>query len=322
MRHKLIIRFQFPQSLHRRSFSCFAAIALVCGLSFPFFASQQQQHDDEDVVRVNTDLIVLNATVVNSKGEYLHNLRRADFALREDGNKQTISNFSVEETPFAAAVLLDTSGSMEERLSVARAAAISFLDGLRADDVAAVYRFDSKIEQVQDFSQSRDLAPLAYGLRAKGMTVLNDAVIRAANDLAARPEKRRAIIILSDGADTHSSASKNKAMERALAVGATVYTVDMSDVNDPTARMQAVSGSSVLRELAVKSGGRYIATPGGTTMREAFSQIVEELNNQYTLAYQSTNRLRDGRWRSIEVTVSRPPDANIRTRKGYRAPKS
>jgi len=320
MRRKLMTRFQ---STPCNAFTCFAAIALVCCVSVPFFAGKQQpQGDDEEVVRVNTDLIVLNATVVNSKGEYLHHLRRADFELREDGNKQTISTFSIEETPFAAVVLLDTSGSMEERLSIARAAAITFLDGLRTDDVAAVYKFDSKIKQVQDFSQSRDLAPIAYGLRAKGMTVLNDAVMRAANDLAARPEKRRAIIILSDGADTQSSASKSKALERALAVGATVYTVDMSDTNNPAARAQAASGSGVLRELAVKSGGRYIATPGGTTMREAFAQIVEELNNQYTLAYQSTNRLRDGRWRSIEVTVSRPPDASIRTRKGYRAPKS
>ncbi len=321
MSRTLIICFQ---STIRSSFNYFAATALVYCLSFPFVAAQQQRQgvDNDDVVRVNTDLVVLNMTIVNSKGEYVHNLRRADFELREDGNKQTISNFSVEETPFAAVVLLDTSGSMEERLSIARAAAISFLDGLRADDVAAVYKFDSKIEQVQDFSQSRDLAPLAYGLRAKGMTVLNDAVMHAANDLAARPEKRRAIIILSDGADTHSSASKNKAMERALAVGATVYTVDMSAASNPAARVQLESGSGVLRELAVKSGGRYIATPGGTTMREAFAQIVEELNNQYTIAYQSTNRLRDGRWRSIEVNVSRPPDASIRTRKGYRAPKS
>ncbi|MGI8655055.1 MAG: VWA domain-containing protein [Pyrinomonadaceae bacterium] len=312
------------QSTPRNSLTCFATIALVCCVSFPFFASkqQQQQGEDEDVVRVNTDLIVLNATIVDSKGEYLHHLRRADFELREDGNKQTISNFSVEETPFAAVVLLDTSGSMEERLSIARAAAISFLDGLRTDDAAAVYKFDSKIEQVQDFSQSRDLAPLAYGLRAKGMTVLNDAVLRAANDLSARPEKRRAIIVLSDGADTQSSASKNKALERVLAVGATVYTVDMSDTSNPAARAQGANGSGVLRDLAVKSGGRYIATPGGRTMREAFAQIIEELNNQYTIAYQSTNRLRDGRWRSIELHLSRPPDAIIRTRKGYRAPKS
>jgi len=308
----------FQSGRRMTSFGFLAAFVLVCCASLPFQALPQ---GEDEVVRVNTDLVVLNATIVNSKGEYLHNLHRRDFELREDGNKQTISNFSVEETPFAAAVLLDTSGSMEERLSVARAAAISFLDGLRTDDVAAVYRFDSKIEQIQDFSQSRDLAPLAYGLRAKGMTVLNDAVMRAANDLSARTEKRRAIIILSDGADTHSSASKNKAMERALAVGATVYTVDMSDASNPAARAQAASGSGVLRELAVKSGGRYIATPGGTTMREAFAQIVEELNNQYTIAYQPTNRTRDGRWRRIEVTVSHPADANIRTRKGYRAPK-
>ncbi|MFN2453868.1 MAG: VWA domain-containing protein [Pyrinomonadaceae bacterium] len=300
--------------------SAVCAVALAC-LALPFpFRAQQQQQQDEDIVRVNTDLIVLNVSVLNAQGEYVHNLRRTDFELREDGRAQTISNFSVEETPFAAAILLDTSGSMETRVSLARAAAISFLDGLRTDDVAAVYKFDSKIEQLQDYSSSRDLAPLAFGLRAKGLTVLNDAILRAAIDISARDEKRRAIVVLSDGADTHSNASRNKALERALAAGATIYAVDMAETVNPAAR-PLDGGSNALREFALKSGGRYIATPGGRAMREAFTQIVEELGNQYTLGYQSTNRTRDGRWRTLEVTLARP-GTTVRTRKGYRAPKS
>ncbi|MXG60666.1 VWA domain-containing protein, partial [Escherichia coli] len=131
-----------------------------------------------------------------------------------------MTEFSYEETPFAVAILIDSSGSMEGREALARSAAIRFLDGLRGNDVAAVYKFDSEIEQVQDFSPSRDLAPVIYGLRARGMTVLNDAIVRAARDLAQRPEKRRAIVVLSDGADTHSRASAEKALDAALAAQA------------------------------------------------------------------------------------------------------
>ncbi|MCA1593717.1 MAG: VWA domain-containing protein [Acidobacteria bacterium] len=147
---------------------------------------QARLRQEEEVVRVDADLVLLNATVTDRDGKYVHKIPRADFKVFEDGREQAINVFSVEETPFAAAILLDTSGSMEGRLSLGRAAAIRFLDGLRADDVAAVYHFDTEVEQLQDYSPGRDLPPMAFGLRTKGYTVLNDAIIRAARDLSAR----------------------------------------------------------------------------------------------------------------------------------------
>src|SRR5947209_9759478 len=281
--------------------------------------SNAQQPQDDDVVRVNTDLVVVNVTVTDGSGKYARGLRGSDFKLIEDGREQTISNFTAEETPFAAVVLLDFSGSMENRVSMARSAAIRFLDGLRDDDVAAVYRFDSEVEQLQDFSPSRDLAPTAFGMKAKGMTVLNDAVLRAAIDLSHRPEKRRAIVVLSDGADTYSSASMDKALTAALNAGATIYTVDMSSpqTSSPQERSQRIGA---LRNFANKSGGRCISTPGGQAFREAFQSIVEELGNQYTIAYQSSNRARDGRWRAIDVRLAHDK-LNARSHKAYQAPK-
>ncbi len=289
--------------------------ALFCA-SF-FNTSVAQQSDDDEVIRVNTELVVLNVTVADSSGKFAHGLKRSDFKLFEDGNAQTISSFSAEETPFAAAVLLDTSGSMESRITMARSAAIRFLDGLREGDVAAVYNFDSEIEQVQEFSPSRDLAPVAFNLRAKGMTALNDAIVKAARDLSERPEKRRAIIVLSDGADTYSKASSDKALASAIAAQATIYTVDMSQMGSK----DSMVGAGALRNFAGKSGGRYVSTPGGQMLREAFASIVEELSNQYTITYRPTNQKRDGRWREVEVKLERT-GLNARTRKGYRAPKN
>lgn len=292
----------------------------LCAILFPSATTAQQSQDD-DVVRISTDLVVMNVTVMDAQGKYVHGLRRSDFKIFEDGREQPaelISTFSVEETPFAAAILLDTSGSMESRMSLARSAAIRFLDRLRPDDVAAVYKFDADIEKVQDFSPSRDLAPMVFGLRARGMTSLNDAIVRAANDLSQRPEIRRAIVVISDGMDTRSSASADKALHQALAAQATIYTVDMSapNVRNPAGQQNV----AVLRNFAVKSGGRFIATPGGQALREAFAGIIEELSNQYTIGYRPTNRTRDGKWRAIEVKLSRP-ELSARTRKGYRAPK-
>ena len=274
--------------------------------------------DDDDVVRVNSDLVVLNITVTDKSGQYVKGLKASDFKVYEDGvevQPKMISSFSLQESPYAAVVLLDSSGSMEARFSLARSAAIRFLDCLRPEDVAAVYKFDSKVERVQEFSGGRDLAPMAYAIRAKGMTTLNDAVVEAAKTLADRPEPRKAIVILSDGMDTFSKASAEKAVESALGVGATIYGVDMSslEIAGTTRRQSAAS----LKSFAEKTGGRFIETPGGPALRDAFTGIANELGQQYTLTYRPVNKNRDGKWRKLEVKVSRE-DLTVRTRKGYR----
>jgi Ca-activated chloride channel homolog len=295
----------------------FLAVAALILTNFNA-SSRAQNPQDDDVVRVETDLVVLNVAATNGVGAYVHGLERANFKIYEDGQEQAITNFSREETPFAVALLLDVSGSMEGRVSMARSAAIRFLDGLRAEDTAAVYSFHQKIVLVQDFSPSRDLSPIAYDLKAKGETVLNDAIVRAAQDLSSRPEKRRAIVVLSDGADTRSMASTDKALAAALAVNATIYTVDMAD--PVVGAQKSVSAAGVLREFANKSGGRFVPTPGGKALRDAFGEIVEELSNQYTIGYRPSNRAQDGRWRTIEVKVDKP-DVKARTRRGYRLTK-
>ena len=274
------------------------------------------QDQDDDVVRVNTELVVLNATVLDKNGKFVPGLKRTDFQIFEDGAEQKLASFTAEETPFAAAILLDTSGSMETRLTLGRSAAIRFLDGMREEDVAAVYNFDSKVEQMQDFSPGRDLPARAFGLRTKMMTALNDAVLRAADDLAKRSEKRRAIVVLSDGGENYSRASSGKALDHALQAGATIYAVNMSEEGPG----RDIAGTSILKNLADKSGGRYVASPGGQLLRDSLAAIAEELGHQYTLVYRPINRARDGRWRAIQVKPGRA-DITIRTRKGYRAPK-
>lgn len=277
--------------------------------------------DDDDVIRTNTDVVVLNLTVTDKSGQYVKGLKLSDFKIYEDGvevKKESIASFSLQEAPYAAVVLLDSSGSMEARFTIARSAAIRFLDGLRQEDVAAVYRFDSKVERVQEFSGGRDLAPTAYAIRAKGMTTLHDAIVEAANTLASRPENRKAIVILSDGMDTFSKASSEKAVETALAVGASIYAVDMSQMDVAGSRKQPVAAS--LKSFAEKTGGRFVATPGGPALRDAFTGIADELGHQYTISYRPENKTRDGKWRSLEVKAQRE-DVSVRTRKGYRAPK-
>ena len=273
---------------------------------------------DDDVLVVDSATVLMNATILDSGGKSVGGLKQEQFTVLENGVQQEISYFSAEETPFAAVILIDTSGSMETRITLARAAAINFLDGLRVNDNAAIYRFASKVELIQEFSGSRDISEALYDIRADGMTALNDSVYKAAEELKNRPEKRRAIVVLSDGADTFSGRSADKALRAALDAGAIIYTIDMSSIS--TNGRERAQNQGVLRNFAEKSGGKFIATPGGAALRQAFQGIVEELGRQYTIGYEPANQKKDGKWRAIELRVAKP-DLIVRTRKGYNAGK-
>lgn len=294
-------------------FSCSTLLILFC-----FFVSTVAQEEDE-IIKVETSLVVLNVTVTDSNGKAVKGLKPEQFKVLVDGEEQKVEFFEPEKTPFAAVILMDTSGSMEGGISMARSAAINFLDGLREEDVTAIYNFDSKVSLVQDFSNSRDIVEKIFNLKASGMTVLNDAIYEAAVELGKRQEKRKAIVVLSDGADTRSGRSADKALKSAIAAGATIYTIDMSLSN--AGGSGKLTGQGALKNFAEKSGGKFIATPGGAALREAFKNVVEELGTQYTISYEPTNRKKDGKWRAIEIRVAKP-NLTIRTRKGYNAAKA
>jgi Ca-activated chloride channel family protein len=290
-------------------------LALAALFCFQFIAFSQNPTDDE--IRIDSSLVLLNVSVRDANGRFVTGLKRDLFSIFEDGVKQEITYFSSEETPFAAIILLDTSGSMEERVVLARSAALQFLDRLRPQDTAAIYTFDSKISLIQPFSSSRDAVDKLYEVKSDGMTKLNDAIYLAAGELRKRPEKRRAIILLSDGQDTVSGRSAEAALRSALESNCVIYTIDMS----PTGAPNRFLNQGPLKFFAEKSGGQFIDTPGGAALRDAFTKIVEELGNQYTLGYSLPEDKADGKWHSIELRIARP-NLQIRTRKGYQAPKA
>src|SRR5207237_8163227 len=109
----------------------------------------------------------------------------------------------------------------------------------------------------------------------------------------------------------------NKAHNQSTKAGTSTYTVNMSEEG----QTRDLVGAAIMKNLAGKTGGRYLSTPGGQQLRDAFAAIAEELSHQYTLAYRPLNRERNGKWRAIDVKLSRE-GVTLRTRKGYHAPKS
>lgn len=299
----------------------FRALSLALVLAvFPAALAQVRDQDDKADFELRADTVLVNV-VVTQGSKFANGLTVADFALKEDGAQQTLDNLFAEDTPFAAAILLDTSGSMEEKLRLARVAAARFMDRARPEDRVAVYLFGSDVKRLEDFTPGgRDLDDALWNTSADGITKLYDCVGMAADALAKRGEARRAILLISDGADYGSSANYDGALKRALAAGATVYAIDIASIGGGVAvKTEEIQARGVLKRFADQTGGRYFASKGGSDLNEAFSQIVDELGHQYTLAYSPTNTKRDGSWRKISVTCARA-GVKVRARDGYQAP--
>jgi len=278
-----------------------------------------ERRGQQDSIAVETNLVVVNVTIRDARRSYVAGLTRDNFQILEDDIRQEILSFNDEENTFTSAILLDSSGSMESKLSLVRSACAVFVDGLGVGDSYSIFSFgDAKVRKLQDFTEIRDLPDAVWDLKARGQTPLYDAIIEATAALSQRPERRRAIVIVSDGADTQSRASLDEVIRKAVEAQLLVYAVDLTDASVYGAGSQpgVNSGAGILKSLTTKTGGQFFQTPGGSRLREAFAETIEELRHQYTVTYNSSNERQDGRWRSIEVRVNRP-DLRIRTRQGY-----
>ena len=300
-------------------------LLLACGLVlFPICAQQQDASKifdvEEEVLSLDTNLVVLNLTITDKKERYVPGLKVEDIKVLEDNLPQQILSFGFEETSFAAVILLDTSESMHQKIAIEQAACADFIRGIREGDSFAIYSFGgTTVRRIQDFTSSSLLPDSVRELRAEGTTPLYDAIVIAAGVLARRPERRRAILVVSDGADTNSKVSLGQAMRMVIGGQISIYAVDLTKTVIYGLSPRD-NGPEVLKALAEKTGGKFFQTPGGDKLREAFVKTVDELRNQYTITYQSTNDNYNGRWRAIEVRLAQPK-LNVRTRQGYFARK-
>jgi Ca-activated chloride channel family protein len=185
------------------------------------------QSNGDDTLKLHSDLVVVNLIVTDAKGQYAHGLGMKDFSVVEDGAAQTVNALISEEASFAAAILIDMSGSMDYKFGLVRGAAASFIDHIRENDQVAVYGFNNKVKMFQDFSDLRDISEYVWDAKAEDTTRLYDCADEAIVALEKRPEKRRAILLISDGWDTTSQkATFDSVMKKSLADGVTIYTID------------------------------------------------------------------------------------------------
>jgi Ca-activated chloride channel family protein len=272
------------------------------------------------VFRSGVDLVTFGATITDKSGRLVTDLKADDFQVVEDGTAQRIAYFTPGSGDEAIAALhpglmLDTSASMERDLNLARSAAIKFLNLLPQSEDITVVDFDTEV-RVTRFPQ-RDFPRVVERIRNRkpeGWTALYDA-LGVYLDGAAEQRGRPVLVMYTDGADSRSSLSFEDAIDLLKASNATVYAVGLVE-NSGSERM---ASQQRLRMIAETTGGQAFFPASLKDLDGAYAGVLDEIRAQYQLGYVSANTATDGRWRKVEVKVTRP-GLKVRARKGYFAP--
>ena len=268
-------------------------------------------------MRVTSNLVAVPATVVDSHGVAVTNLKLEDFELKIDGQLNTISDISRAETPVRMAMLFDNSGSLSESREFEKRAAIRFFRYvLRPVDQAAVFSVSTEVTLAQ--ALTNDVRRLESSIESfgkpEGATSLFDGIIQAGSYLKPYPG-RRVIVIVSDGEDTTSRADFDVTLQRALADDCQIYVVQTGLYEN--ANVRALAAERRMEEFAAQTGGAAYVPKSTQELDDAFTQISADLAQQYILSYYPAQDKRDGKYHLIAVRVKTRPNARVRARKGF-----
>jgi Ca-activated chloride channel homolog len=300
-----------------RSLLLCAAIMAVAVSSLQSTAAQPPVSgaDRRPRFRSTVKLTTVTATVTDADGRLVHDLPRERFEIFEDGERQTITQFTSERVPVSLAVLVDASDSMfGRRIADAREAIDHFVaDLLDPADEFSLMAFNHHQELLTSWTDDRHASAMLAPLKPWGSTAIYDAILAALPLADTRHKPRAALLVVSDGADTASDVSIRDLLSALRRTDLFVYAIGI-DPADRRAINTAVNPAA-LAQITDQSGGRTRVVHDSTEVTQALAQIAEELNSQFLIGY-SPSRPADGRYHSIRVRVS-GGDYRVRARNGY-----
>jgi VWFA-related protein len=299
--------------------------------------SGPEEISEGDVIRVDTELVSVNVSVVDrGTNRGVNDLRKDDFRLFEDNVAQQIAHFESASAPFNLVLLIDLSGSTAKVVELIKAAAMHFVEAARPFDRIAVITFAGS--QVVVSPLTNDHGVLRQRINAiekpDGSTKLYDSLAFAMDEVVreAKDSRRNAIVVMSDGLDSvmpnvtgeGSTLSYEEVNRRVKEFDGVLYSVwvktqayeplSIHDIQQETFD----DAHDDMLELAENGGGAFYECKALSDLAGAYERVVTDLGTVYTLSYRPSNKLRDGSWRTIRVNVDRP-GAIARGKRGYYA---
>ena len=284
--------------------------------------AQEPPQDALPVFKTTTDLVVLHVNVFDRRSDAVPDLPESVFDVLENNARQTITYFGGAEVPVAVGLILDNSGSMIGRHQLVTKGAAAFFETARPADELFTVHFNEDVQfglpaTLPFTSQQSMLRAALARFRPGGMTAMHDAVIAGLDHLAQSTNQKHVLVVLSDGEDNASSASRDAMISRARDSDAIVYVV--SNAN----RRAGLPGDpGVLRELADETGGVAYFPDSDAKVVDSLHEVAGNIRRGYTIGYVPTNPVHDGSFRRVTVRVRVPgrTGLTVRTRDGYTAP--
>jgi Ca-activated chloride channel family protein len=276
--------------------------------------------DPRTTIRAEVALVNVIFSVVDRDNRRVSGLKAEDFMVYENKQAQTIEYFSDlskgSEVPLTIALLIDTSGSVKNKLEYEKETAAEFLKTVlrKGKDLALIIQFDSEVNLVQDFTDDTGrLVDALDTLEAGNSTSLYDAIYLAVEEKLKGETGRKIVVAITDGEDTSSKLKREDAIESAQKNDVLIYGIGI--------RSDMGTNFGVLKRFAEETGGTFFSPRARLPeIQAAFRAIGEDIKGQYSLAYRSTNPTRDGSFRTIEIR-SKISGVKVRARKGYYATK-
>lgn len=317
--------------------ACLASKAAASQGQPPGYPAEQppsvQKEDGQFILHTTTNMVVLHATVLNSRGQMVDDLGKNDFRVYENGVEQKLAVFSHSDIPVTMGIVIDDSGSMRDKRPSVDAAALTFVKTSNPNDQVFVVNFNDVyyVDTPGNFAANMQQLEAALDkIDSRGGTALYDAVMASLDHLKLGNRDKKVLLVITDGDDNSSRYTFPQLIQYAEKSNAVVYAIGLLGGSDePHGLFHIGSGGDrhakkVLEEMAESTGGRAFFPKSLDQVDSICQRIAHEIRDQYTLAYYPTNAARDGSFRTVRVEAYMPNSHKrlvVRTRPGYFAPK-
>ena len=273
-------------------------------------------------MKVDVDLVLVPVTITDPLNRLVTGLERENFQVYEDKRPQVIRHFSSEDAPISLGVIFDMSGSMSIKIEMAREAVVEFFKTANPQDEFFMIAFNDKPELISDFTRSvEDIQGRLIYTVPRGRTALLDAIYLGMNKMRDAQNRKKALLVISDGGDNHSRYTDGEIKSMVKEADVQIYAIGIFELTPPTP--EEVRGPHLLSEITDITGGRTFVIDNPNELADVATKIGIELRNQYVLGYRPKNPVRNGRWHKIKVKLLPPkglPPLTVYAKSGYYAP--
>lgn len=306
----------------------FIGIALLVGASSTLIA---QTPNDDDVIRVNTNLLLFPIRVKDKHGHSVEALRESDLRLKDPDGVTSGLYFSAGVDRVALVFALDQSGSLRETIAQQQTAALGLFGRFSDRSSVAVIRFSDTAELVAPFDNDTTAASLAFRFPAinNRHTAIFDAAAKAVTTFDSLPRvrgERRIVILISDGLDNASRSKANEVIRRAIENQVSFYVIHVPLFEPRDGRLAVRDPTKGFRDLADKTGGKYflfgdsksaLSPVKNQDLSPIFNAIEEDLKSQYVVGFYLAEGLKEGITHRVSIEMNRPGIVYSAAQLGY-----